>query len=129
MTAPAHNQHLVSASRPPRRPPHLVMGLIVGALVGFSIGTLLVLVVNERSLTGSRDELFTYLFGLPGLLSVPGGVLGAFAAIARYADDADTPVRLDERGNPVVDARLASSTGQADDPHAGARAEQAQPRA
>jgi hypothetical protein len=129
MSVPAPTQHLVSASRPPRRPPHLVLGLIAGALCGFVIGTLLVVIVNQRSLTGSRDELFTYLFGLPGLLSVPGAVLGAFSAIARYADDADTPVRIDERGNAVVDPKLASSTAQASDPDAGRRAQHARPRA
>ena len=129
MTVPAQTQQLVSASRPPRRPPHLVLGLIVGAGCGFAIGSLLVLLVNDPSLTGSRNDVFTWLFGLPGLLSVPGGVLGAFSAVARYADDADTPVRVDERGHAVVESERASSTGQPADPDAGERMQEAGPRA
>ncbi len=129
MSVPAQTHELASASRPPRRPPHLVLGLIVGAVVGFTIGAVLVLVVNDRSLTGSRDELLTYIFGLPGLLSVPGAVFGAFSSIARYADDADTPVRVDEQGHAVVDPESASSTAQPDDPDAARRAVHAGPRA
>jgi hypothetical protein len=129
MSVPTGTEQLVSASRPPRRPPHLVLGLIAGALVGFAIGTVLVLVVNDPSLTGSRDHLLTYIFGLPGLLSVPGAVLGAFSSIARYADEADAPVRVDEQGHTVVDPELASATGQPVDPDAAQRAEHAQPRA
>lgn len=106
-----------------------MLGLIVGALAGFGIGTVLVLVINDRSLTGSRDQLLTYIFGLPGLLSIPGAVLGAFSAIARYADDADAPVRVDEHGRTVVDPEMASSTGQPVDPDAGQPAGNVRPRA
>jgi len=105
-------QRLADASRPPVRPPHLVLGILVGAAIGFAIGTFLVLTVNQPNLTGSRTHVFTYLFGLPGLLSVPGAVFGALFYVARYADDADAPVRLDERGRPVVDPSLTSTTAE-----------------
>jgi hypothetical protein len=107
------NTHrLADASRPPMRPPHLVLGILVGAAIGFAIGTFLVLTVNQPHLTGSRTHGFTYLFGLPGLLSIPGAVFGALFYVARYADDADAPVRVDEQGRPGVDPSLASATAE-----------------
>jgi hypothetical protein len=84
-----NTQPLADASRPPVRPPHLVLGILVGAVIGFAIGTFLVLTVNQPSLTGSRTHVFTYIFGLPGLLSVPGAVFGALLSVARYADERD----------------------------------------
>jgi hypothetical protein len=107
-----NTQRLADASRPPVRPPHLVLGILVGAAIGFAIGTFLVLTVNQPSLTGSRTHVFTYILGLPGLLSVPGAVFGALFSVARYADDADTPVRVDEQGRPVVDPSMTSSTAE-----------------
>jgi hypothetical protein len=104
-----NTQRLVDASRPPLRPPHLVLGILVGAAVGFAIGTFLVLAVNQPSLTGSRTHVFTYLFGLPGLLSVPGAVFGALFSVARYADDADQG-RSGRAGSPPRRRAMPPST-------------------
>jgi hypothetical protein len=126
--AEQHNtERLVAASRPPKRPPHLVLGLIVGALIGFTIGALLVIGVNDPRITGSRTNVFTFLFGLPGLLSVPGAVFGSLASIARYANDADAPVSVDERGRPVVHPEMASTTAEDPEPGLEPRAPGARP--
>jgi hypothetical protein len=110
MTDTRRDPALVAASRPPKRPPHLVLGILVGGAIGFSIGTLLVLLVGDATITGRRDDVFTYIFGLPGLLSVPAGVVGAFVSLFRYADDPDVPVRTGAHGETVVDPDLVSST-------------------
>ncbi|MGN6377879.1 MAG: hypothetical protein ACTHNU_02910, partial [Gaiellales bacterium] len=52
--------NLAAARRPPKRPPHLVLCILVGAAIGFMLGAALVLAVNERRITGSRDDVFTF---------------------------------------------------------------------
>lgn len=115
MAEQINRERLVAASRPPKRPPHLVLGIIAGAAIGFMIGAVLVLAISDPRITGSRTEVFTYLFGLPGLLSVPGAVFGALASIARYANDADAPVSVDERGHARVDPERASTTAESEE--------------
>lgn len=110
MSTPPHERDLVAASRPPKRPPHLLLGMLVGAAVGFAVGTALVLIVNNPTITGHRTDIFTYVFGLPGMLSIPFGVVGAFSILFRYADDPDTPVHTGAHGETVIDLEQSSAT-------------------
>ena len=110
MSSQPYDRDLVAASRPPKRPPHLVLGMLVGAAIGFSVGTALVIGVNEPNITGHRTDIFTYLFGLPGLLSIPFGVVGAFTALFRHADDPDAPVHVGPHGETEIHIEQTSAT-------------------
>lgn len=65
-----------------------------GTLVGFTVGALLVVLIDRRNATGSSDNIETWLFGLPVLLAIAGTVIGWVLAGMRNADDVDAPVRL-----------------------------------
>ncbi len=84
----------------------MILGILAGAAIAYAIGVVLVLVINSSSLTGRPDDVFTYIFGLPTLIAIAGGVLGALISVLSYAEEEDAAiVEEDDEGHPVVHKR------------------------
>jgi hypothetical protein len=82
-------------SRPPRRPRHIYLGIAVGFIAAYAIGVAAVWIVNEPLITGKRHDPFTYIFGLPTLIAIAGGVFGALVSVLTYSEEVDAPVTHD----------------------------------
>jgi|tagenome__1003787_1003787.scaffolds.fasta_scaffold20871039_3 hypothetical protein len=75
-----------------RRKRHVLFAGL-GALIGLGAGLIVLLVVSQRRWSGEWDDAAAFVFGLPSLLFVAGGVVGFLLGSAPEAEDVDAPIR------------------------------------
>jgi hypothetical protein len=66
--------------------------------IAYTIGVIAVVVIDNRRLTGNPHDPFVYLIGLPMLIAIAGGVMGALVSVLSYSEEVDAPVRTNTRG-------------------------------
>jgi MFS family permease len=82
----------IAGDSPPRRR-RRVFTILSGTVVGFVIGGVLVTVLDAPHYTGSSDNPWVWVVGLPALLAIAGTVIGWVYAGAPSAEVVDAPVR------------------------------------
>ena len=48
------------------------------------------------------DDVFPYIFGLPTLIGIAGGIFGALISVLSYVEEDDTPLVIDDNDGAVV---------------------------
>jgi MFS family permease len=82
---------IVSDSGPRRR--RRLLTILAGTLAGLVIGGVLVALIDAPHYTGSSDNPWVWVVGLPALLAIAGTVIGWVYAGAPSAEVVDAPVR------------------------------------
>ncbi len=88
----SHKGAPIVSDAPPRRRRRMLT-ILAGTATGLIIGGLLVGLLDSWKYTGSNNDPWAWLIGLPALLAIAGTVIGWVLAGLPSAEVVDAPVR------------------------------------